>query len=346
MKKLAIALAILAPLVLVWIFYGRFAVEGGKGPWAAINGRDDVMRDALASGMSDAEKKDAMSRAVSRNRPAQVEMLVKAGAKVNPETKGWCLLQGPVRFGYLAMGKQLLEAGADPKLCTDVDKLVTDVVSYSHDRAPEAELIQTVKLLLDRGAPAGSAKAEAERFKLTQLAAFLDNPSSAVVPANAPKLARLGTGGVDLDDLKKVCAGEGIDKLPGYQLQPDMVSPVIYFEHHFEKWRWPGKLLPAWWSSFDDYSHTQVVACARVVDKQVVQECRYQGKGNNTHIYDATYEIFVREAKTAKVLSQKTVPLKATDTHCPMLKWSDDSSAQFPPWSAAAEELVKPLIMQ
>jgi hypothetical protein len=79
MKKLAIAFAILVPLVLVWIFWGRFAVEGGKATWSIINDRPDVLEAALKSGVSDKDRDEAFGRALSKGRAKEARLLHAAG---------------------------------------------------------------------------------------------------------------------------------------------------------------------------------------------------------------------------------------------------------------------------
>jgi hypothetical protein len=345
MKKLIIAVAILAPLVGVWIFYGRFAVEGGKAPWAIINERSDVLKEAVKTA-SQKEKDDALSRAASKERIADMRVLLKAGA--NPEgdrQPAWCILKipGPEVISVL------LEAGADPARCDKPGELMAQFIESNRERGSEQELIQVLRQLIDRGLkPDPESIAAAEKHKLAEVAAFLKDPASAKVidPASIPKAARLGdNSNPDRDDLKKICDGEGLAKLPAYQKQPGALSPVIYFEKRLEgDWRWPGQLLPRWWSTFDDLSHTQVVACVRVVDKKVAQECRYQGGGGGVNIYDATFEIFVRDAKTGKILSQKTAPLKATSTRCPFIKFGKQSEGQYPDYTAELKSLVEPLL--
>ncbi len=343
MKKLIIAVGILAPLIVVWIFYGRFAVEGGKAPWAVINDRPEVLKQAIASAGAE-EKRDALSQAVSRGHCEDAALLLKAGADPNPRGKPYCMLR--MAHGKVEMTRVMLEGGADPKQCSEPDKLMSEFVSQGFDDAPEPDLIHVLKLFLERGMTPGDALKTAEQKKLTQVAAFLKDPASAQVPdpATTPKLAKLGHGGVDRDDLKKVCAGEGVAALPPYQLQPGLVSPVQYFESRIEEWRWPGQLLPRWWSSWDDPSHTQVVVCAKVVDKQVAKECRYE-KGGTLIIYDATFVLTAFEGKTARQLGSKSLQLKATSTGCPFLQFGSKHEGSYPDYAKELEAFARPLIL-
>lgn len=355
MKKLVkvlVGVVVLAGLVAGWILYGRFAVEGGRLVWAAVNKRLDVLQEALPT--SDQAQKDrALVFAVQRGPVEAVELLLAAGAKPNPSAPGNCLLQSAIHLGGTEIMRKLLEAGGDPKLCRDPNGMAGEFLSRSFDRAPEVELIWILRMLAERGIPLegkgvfGRALDIATEKKLGKVLDYLRNPARAPIedPAKAPKLARLGSGApIDRDALRAVCSGEGVAGQPAYQLQPGLVSPLVYFEQTGEKWRYPGELLPRWWSSSDDLRHTQLVACARVVDKRAVESCSYKNLSSRVTIYDATFELSLREARTGKPLATKTVALPADSRTCPMLKWGSSEEARWPSYAAELEALVRPLI--
>src|SRR5688572_10824606 len=113
MKKVVVAVLLLGVAAVVWVAWGRFAVEGGRAPWAVINRRPDVLEAALAAGVSDGEKQRALDRAVGRNEERAAATLLRAGA--SPEPNGLCHLGGAVRFGRPGIARLLLEAGAQPR---------------------------------------------------------------------------------------------------------------------------------------------------------------------------------------------------------------------------------------
>jgi hypothetical protein len=106
----------------------------------------------------------------------------------------------------------------------------------------------------------------------------------------------------------------------------------------------PDSILPRWWTASDDLRHTQVVACARVLDKKSAKECRYEGGGGGITIFHASYELSVREAKTANVLSTKTVMLQADSLHCDLMKFGSKQEGVYPKYGAELAALVRPII--
>lgn len=350
--KILVGLVVLGALVAIWVVYGRFAVEGGRLPWAAINKRLDVLSEALPTA-DQAQKNRALVFAVQHGPNEAVELLLKAGAQPNPPKAGNCLLLTAIHYGGTEILRLLLQAGADPKLCRDSDGLAGEFLSRNYDRAPEVELIWILRMLADRGIKLdgkgvfGTTLEVATKQKLGKVLDYLRNPAQAPIddPAKAPKLARLGSGpAIDRDALRRVCKGEGVATLPAYQKQAGLVSPIYYFEQRAEEPRYPGELLPRWWTAADDPRHTQLVACVRVVDKKVVEECRYKNLTTGVTIYDATFELSLREAKTANQLVSKTLALPADSRTCPMLKWGGEQEGRYPSYTAELEALVRPFL--
>lgn len=356
MKK-AIPITVLLAIVAVpaWISYGRYAVEGGRVNWALINNRMDVL-EAEIPRLDDAQKSEALAAAAGRRRLEAVRRLVAAGAKLPPPGPRHCLVSGAIRFGDLALAKLLLDIGADPtrETCGDPNDLIPDLLRHHADGAPEPELLALVRQLVDRGVPHdrrsafGLAVEVAREKQLALVAAYLENPGAAPA-ADAPtvKVARLGGAKVERDELKRVCRGEGVPAAPAYTLRQGELSPVILFEQRHETLRAPDgptSILPRWWTTHDALGHTQVVACARVAERRPARECRYEGTGGGVTIWDATYDLVVREARTARILGQRTVELKATSTSCPSVKLGRDAEGIYPSYADALTELVRPLV--
>jgi hypothetical protein len=349
MKKVIIAVGVLAPLVAVWIFWGRFAVEGGRAKWAVINDRPDVLAEALKEKLDDNTKRDCLGRAISNKNAEEVKLLLAAGATPNPPARGFCMLGSSARWGDVDGVSTILQAGGDPKLCGDQGEIVRNLVQYGADRAPQGELIRVIRILLERGAPVANAAPIARQRKLDQVALFLDNPSAA--PADdkpVPKLARLGTGDkVGWNDFKQVCSGKGLAGLPAYQKQEGLVSPLVLLEQRSGDPFFPSgpeSILPRWWTAAEDLRQTQVVACAKIVEKKVARECHYEGRGGGISIYDATYELSAYEAKTGRVIAEKTVPMRAASTECTIVKFGQQQEGVYPKYGAELAALVAPLI--
>lgn len=343
MKKLVITLGILGPLVVVWIFYGRFAVEGGKATWSIINDRPDVLEAALKSGVSDKDKSEAFSRALGKGKAKEARMLAAAGAKLDASKRGFCQVGSAARWGDVKAVQLYLEFGADPSKCSEKDRalIIPDFIQYGAGRASEGELIETLKLLRQKGAPLDAEKALAVAGKMKEVAAWVRAPDAATT-APVKKLALAGDGPeLERDALKDVCLGNGVAQLPVYSKRPGEVSPILNFERRGDEIFFPGRVLPEWWTPWSDLRHVQVVACARVVEKKVANECRYEGTGNGLTIYDATYELELREAKTGKRIDGKTVALVA-DHSCPMVKFEKEHMGRYPNYEAELQALARP----
>jgi hypothetical protein len=351
-----IGIGVTGALAAGWMLEGRYLVEGGRAPWAVINARHDVLAQALSAGVSDEEKQDALSRAVQRKDFAALEMLLAAGASPNPATKGYCHVASALRFGQAKVASMLLEAGADPALCdVDVPTMAKDLLTYGHDNDPEPDILWTMSLLVAADPDAGAANrwstaiADARKFELSEVAAFLENPSArAPTRPDAPAADRPQgkPGSLDLDDLKTVCTGAALEDAAPYVAQAGQAAQVYYFERRSDEFRWPGRgpgmpSLPRWWTSWDDPSHTQLVACVDVVNKTKVRTCDYEGEGGGITMYDATFTVKLHEAKTGKEVDSTTFE-KSIGRDCPQVKSGSDQEGLFPPYSDELKEFLVP----
>lgn len=344
MKKVVLIGVPVALLVALWIFWGRFAVEGGKGEWAMINNRVDVLKDALASGMSPEKKQRAFERALGRQNVEGAKLLLAAG--VNP-TIGVGREDCYFNRATLATIELLLASGGDPKQCkpTRWGTMVSSLIDVNAGSASEPAFIAVFQKLHKAGvAFTPEDEKQAVQFKLPAVAAYLHAPDAAVEENHVQTLALRGTDAeVEPEDLFKVCEGEGLAKLPAYEKPaPNQVAPVFVVERYTETSYDGGSVVPGWWQSRGKLGHTQLVACARVVDKKLVKECKYEG-GHSVNYYDATFDLSVREGKTGKPLATKTAVLtvKVPETCASFILGNGEG--HYPELNAELTALVKPL---
>lgn len=343
MRNMLIGVGVAALVIVLFIVWGRFAVEGGKVPWAIINDRNDVLREALASNPSQSEKEEGLWRAVHKDNAAAIPLLIAAGADPNKVKIGVnCLLDYQASFAVM---KALIEGGADPDKCDSGRKgLARKVVGSFGARVSEPELIQFLQDLAKRGFPLDGALEKASEHKLEKVAAFLRDPRGEATAGKAQKLALLGgeADSVDRDDLKQVCKGEGVAKLPAYKKDAELISPAYAFVTKTDEPFDDSGVLPRWWIA-DRLQHTQVVACAIVTDKRVAKECKYEG-GVVIKYYTATYELSIRDAKTADQITHKQVTIEATPpADCSMFKMGG-SEGVYPAYAKELLPLLRPVL--
>ncbi|HSA19943.1 MAG TPA: hypothetical protein P5076_00730, partial [Myxococcota bacterium] len=217
------------------------------------------------------------------------------------------------------------------------------------DAAPQAELIQVLWLMHQKGLSAdqagfaGSARQLATQYKLAEVAAFLERP---VQPAMERRAAAAEAPAADLsrDELKAVCAGQPVPGAAPYELRADRAAPIFAFERRFKEYRWTGELLPRWWTPRDEPGRTQLVVCADAVEKKVARECRYEGPGGGLSLYDATYELSLYEARSGKRLATQRLPLQIDSSVCPAVKMGEDQEGRFPGYAAELQTFVKPFV--
>ncbi|MBN2495385.1 MAG: ankyrin repeat domain-containing protein [Deltaproteobacteria bacterium] len=350
-----IALVLVGAFAAWFVLHGRYVVEGGRAPWAVINERPDVLKEALAAGIDKEEMDEAFGRAVGRSNLEALEMLLEAGASPNPAQKGRCYLDGSTRHGRVKVSRLLLERGADPRRCqTDPSTMMAFLVAYGAGEAPQGELIGALAPLVAAGGSAdktgvdyvGSALQEAEKRKLDQVVAYLKDPTAAPGVAQADgEQPRGKSGSLELDDLKRVCAGEGLADAAPYVKQAGRASLVYYFERRSDEYRWPGRgpgrpSLPRWWTSWEDPSHTQLVACVDLSEKKKVQDCRYEGGGGGISVYDAKVKMTLYEAKTGRRVDARS--FDKSGPRCPIVKSGSEQEGLYPSYSKELEAFLAP----
>lgn len=149
-----------------------------------------------------------------------------------------------------------------------------------------------------------------------------------------------------LDTFKDVCDGKPVESAAAYA--PGGISPVLPFEKREDRIRYAKPDLPKEWSSFADYAKYQLVACVMIVDRTHAGDCTYEG-GAHIALYDATLELSVREAKTAKVLATKPLTLRHdtsnTITHgCPMMASADEGGVVYPRYAETLAAFLAPYV--
>ncbi|PZR16739.1 MAG: hypothetical protein DI536_06185 [Archangium gephyra] len=321
-------------------FHGRYFVEDGRAPWAVINDRSDVLAEALKNGVDGEQKRSAMRRALSRHRHDALKLLLADGMK--PDLSR-CELGGD-----LVSTELMLDAGATAKACDA--SFLPDFIERFADDAPEAALLALPARLVKAGADVNgknfnklTAGQIAKRRNLTQLATWLDDPTQPVESGTAPKPALHGTVDLTREVFAFVCEGEGQPNAPAYEREEGLVSPMLNFERRTEKYFWPGRMTPGWWSS--EPKHAQLVVCATITEKKVFKRCTYEGGGGGITLWEATYELVVREARTARELAKTTVSLLPSGTTCDFMKLGKEQEGVFPDYAPALRALVEPLVV-
>ncbi len=350
-----VSLLVVAGLVVFFVLEGRFMLEGGRAPWAVINNDVAVLKEALQKGVSDEERHKAFGRAVGRGNLEAMDLLLDAGADVNqrPSPQSPCTLFATLRFGRPAVAKALLQRGADPSRCDEpAAALMDNALRYGRGDAPQQDLVFILSKLYKPGTDLTEVKALAAKHKLDQVAAWLEHPEQAVaaVDNNIALLPKGEPGSVDQDDLRALCEeGTAVATAAPYKKQAEVASPMYFFERRFETWRWPGvggpgqPQLPTWWFSFQEKADTQLVACVDAVDKKRVKECHYKGPGGGISVYDATWTVTVKEARTGRVVVEKSFPMQAS-RQCDVIKFGKDQEGQFPDYGAKLQDVMAALV--
>jgi hypothetical protein len=117
--------------------------------------------------------------------------------------------------------------------------------------------------------------------------------------------------------LRKVCTGEGDDRAAFYGSANDGEGPfpvVIFRRASAENQAWfllgsqeIGEDMPAGWVSSKG-TQTEMVVCLTVIDRELVNECRYSKTGDTQteqveliiELYNTSYEAVLRNARTAE----------------------------------------------
>ncbi len=229
--------------------------------------------------------------------------------------------------------------------------MMDEAIRFGRQRVPQQDMVFILSRLYKPGVDVQAAKASAAKHGLDRVVAYLEAPGGDVVAVeNDPSLLPRGEpGSVEWDDLKALCEGEVVPTAAKYRRQDGAAAQVAFFERRFKKWRWPGAggpgqvQLPRWWLSFKEPADTQLVACVDALDRQRVKECRYKGPGGGISVYDVTWKVTVREAKTGKVVAEQSFPMKAS-RQCDVLKRGTNQEGQFPFYGRRLKTLLTPLV--
>jgi hypothetical protein len=179
-----------------------------------------------------------------------------------------------------------------------------------------------------------------KRSQGTDPAQTADPALGASVPANP-------TGPLQEDDLRGVCAGKGEARAKPYAKDGPAAHAITAFTRGNDKEGWM-----AWRSSLlgdfaakapQDY---ELVGCITRTSERKVETCTFDQEPppHYLDLYEANYEITIREAATGKVVLTKTEMLPAEG--CPSIKlFSAEREADYPVAEYAFVEMVKSLIL-
>jgi len=151
-------------------------------------------------------------------------------------------------------------------------------------------------------------------------------------------------------DLEKVCFGIPEKRAAAYEKAPGKISPTHAFFRPDERSGFEGKSgagFGAWESKeAKDY---QLVACITEKSRKKMLECKFDPSYiiKTADYYGATYEVTLREAKTAKIVATKTITEeaeKACPGIIPAIRNDVHHVDEIPLGGPATIELVKPFI--
>ncbi len=123
------------------------------------------------------------------------------------------------------------------------------------------------------------------------------------------------------DALDKVCYGLPETRAAAYEKAPGKLSPTLLFSRVNDNARFVSSLHPeieVWRSEVAQ--RYQLVLCATEKSRTKKKDCKFDDKEpvHFLDMYSATYDVALREAKTAKVLATTTVTEEAL-TSCPTM---------------------------
>ena len=163
---------------------------------------------------------------------------------------------------------------------------------------------------------------------VTSLASCGEKPiSSNRSDANQTAAADISAGPNLLfpDNFKGVCSGASVSSATAYDAAAK-AHKALYFATYKDDFVDQSSSLPGDWTvqfaaDHDALKAIDVVVCAKRTAAQEVKVCDgFKNKDkptqNKVRWHTATYDLSVREAKTGKILAQKTV--EASDSDCPM----------------------------
>jgi hypothetical protein len=150
-----------------------------------------------------------------------------------------------------------------------------------------------------------------------------------------------GSDKLEWSSYRHVCAGQPESRAAAYTKGP--LSPLITFEKRFTEFR-KTRGPATEWTSPTDVSKYQLVACVEAVSSNAFETCRYEG-GRSLQLFDATYKLSIREAKTGTVLAESTVEKKNATRTCTLVRsFAGKSEGEFPDYQAELRALAAPLV--
>lgn len=157
------------------------------------------------------------------------------------------------------------------------------------------------------------------------------------------------------NDFSQVCNGIALEAAPNY-LKDTVPQTIAIFEQKdrqlpFElSYQFP----KSWELTGNDAKNNQLVTCIRIIKKSLNKKCdNYEASNEKTkekkkavlELYNATYEVAIYEAKTARNIATKLFNLKTGE--CPILMMFNSGSLmekEYPKHEQVVIDFVKPYI--
>lgn len=177
-------------------------------------------------------------------------------------------------------------------------------------------------------------------YALTEMARSLVLPAAGGIGLKLPN-PEAGVLKLDDRDLDRVCYGFPETRAAAYDKTPGKVSPTILFTRVNDNARYNSSTsdsdLKPWLA--ESAARYQLVLCATEKSRTKKKECKFDDT-QPVHLldmYSATFDVTLREAKTAKVLATKVVTEEASAV-CPTM-WFFKS-----PHDSDVPSAVKPIM--
>ena len=149
------------------------------------------------------------------------------------------------------------------------------------------------------------------------------------------------------DDFKGVCSGASVSAATAYDSNPKP-HKALYFAPYKDDLTDQSTSLPADWTvqysaKADAFKAVDLVICARRTAAPQVKVCdgykdNDRATQNKVRLHTATYELSVREARTARTLAEKTV--EATDSDCPWFVTFDNDTDTIDSYASLSDSAV------
>jgi hypothetical protein len=165
---------------------------------------------------------------------------------------------------------------------------------------------------------------EAPTASPTAMASLTPSPSPTTTPPPTPSATATltTTPPPDLYAYESVCDGGRVTAAPAYDRSALGPHPILIFIDVYPGSGWlPINFPEGWIAPSDDPSQAQLVACVERTQVDLAQVCEGYGTADRqdltVELYDATYNVTLREAQTGQELHSTTFLVESGE--CPML---------------------------